>query len=188
VPPAGVGMVRRKWPMPGWALAAVVGLFMVAASVGTGFGVDVAPQVKARFNSLQHNQTYVLKESVSRVQLQGTNAAYRLVQDQQSSQNSVEIQSYGVADPKQISVTLRDGLLTVDTRRISKPGCTPVCPYEDGNITEVIIHAPHADTLKVDAPKDAALIRRDETVYKTIYRDGGIQYLAPAPPRPSIDN
>ncbi|HSX31045.1 MAG TPA: PspC domain-containing protein [Candidatus Saccharimonadales bacterium] len=178
---SGVALVRRRWSMPGWAIAAVVGLFIATTAVGAGFGVDVAPQVKDRVDSLRHSHTYVLKQPITSVKLLGTHVTYRIVQDQQSSENSVEVNSFGTVNPVKISVTEQKGRLTIDTRSVAKPDCTLFCPYEDSNTTEVIVHAPHADTLTVDAPMGTSVVRRDATTYKEVFRDGNLHYLAPKP-------
>ncbi|HSX05540.1 MAG TPA: PspC domain-containing protein [Candidatus Saccharimonadales bacterium] len=177
---SGVALVRRKWPMPGWAVAAVVGLFIAAGAVGTGFGLGVAPQVKSRVDALRHNRTVTLAQPIQRLHVLGTKAAYRVVYD---TKPSVEIHAFGNVQPSDVTITEQNGLLTVDTRGLAKPSCTLFCPFDDGNSTEVVIHAPNPDTLPADTPGGASFTIRNN--YKEIYRDGNLHYFTRLPQPPS---
>jgi phage shock protein PspC (stress-responsive transcriptional regulator) len=148
----GLTLVRRKWPIPGWVLAAMIGIFIVAGSVGVGLGADVAPQVRDTYKRLEHSVSYEQQMPTS-IKLNGSSVLYHLVY---GDEPTVEVRTLGVVDTKNISIT-RDaaGVLTIDTTHFH-PGteCQLVCTYGDSQ-TEIYIHLPKE--VPVDGTGGAAL-------------------------------
>lgn len=50
---SGLAMIRRKWPLPGWATGTLVALFVVAGGVGTALALDSVPHVSDRVDNAQ---------------------------------------------------------------------------------------------------------------------------------------
>jgi hypothetical protein len=150
---AGRSLILRKWVMPGWALAAVAGIFIVAASVGVGFAADIAPTIKHRFQAIEHSRNIAV-QPIKQMHLLGNNVQYRIVTD---SKPSVEIRTLGTVDTKAVKVAEKDGVLTIDSRQIHGGDCTMICPYDRSNV-EVVVHAPRGGGLPFDATGGAKVI------------------------------
>lgn len=45
---SGLAMLKRRWPLPGWAIGSLVALFVVSASIGTALALDAVPAVSDR--------------------------------------------------------------------------------------------------------------------------------------------
>ncbi len=134
-------LVRRKWTMPGWALAAMVGVFIVAASVGGGLAADATPTIRDQYDHLQHSQRIPVK-SFTKLNFVGSNVMYIR---EFGPTPVVHIKTLGNIDTSKIKISEKDGALTVDTRAFNpNQNCTMVCPYGDTN-TEIVVEAP--DTL-----------------------------------------
>lgn len=50
---AGMALVNRRWPLPGWAVGALIVLLVASGSAGTALAFDAAPRVSDRVNSAQ---------------------------------------------------------------------------------------------------------------------------------------
>lgn len=50
---AGLALTRRHWPLPGWAVGALVVLLIATGSAGTALSFDAAPRVSDRVDSAQ---------------------------------------------------------------------------------------------------------------------------------------
>jgi len=184
---SGLALVRRKWSIPGWAMAAIVGVFMVAASVGTAFGFDSAQSIQDRYLGLQHSQTHTLTQPITRLHIEGANAIYRI---DRGDKAAVEIRTFGKVDTHAIKFNKdANGVLTINTRSFAPSWkCGLFCPFGPTQ-TEIIIHTPNPDMLPSDAPGGTNLFYRNSADYKEIYQQDSVHYLAPAMPvRPSIGN
>jgi phage shock protein PspC (stress-responsive transcriptional regulator) len=141
----GRTLVRRKWAMPGWALAAVVGVFIVAASVGGGLAADAVPTIQDQYDHLQHSKR-ISVEPFTRISFLGNKVLYIR---QFGTAPVVHIKTLGNIDTSKIKISEKDGVLTVDARAFNpNQNCTMVCPYGDAN-TEIVVEAP--DTLTTPA-------------------------------------
>jgi len=187
----GVGLVRRKLSVPGWAVAAVIGVFIVAASVGVGLGFDVAPNIKARYESLQHVQTYSVA-SVKSIHIVGGNVYYSVVQ---GDKPEVEVRSFGKVDTHGTAVTTDPaGKLTIDATKftVHPSDCRLVCSLSDNQETKIIIHVPNLGTVPIESPSDVRVELKNDTVgYVITELNNGSTILAtpqalvpPTPPKP----
>ncbi len=50
---SGMAMIKRRWPLPGWATGSLVALFVVAGGVGTALALDSVPRVSDRVDAAQ---------------------------------------------------------------------------------------------------------------------------------------
>jgi len=179
----GVTLVRRKWVMPGWVVAAVVGVFIVASSVGVGFGFDVAPAVRDRYQSLQHTQVYSFG-AVNKVRILGGSTVYYSVIP--GDKPSVEVHTYnGLASKHLISVTAdASGVVTIDTTKLPEhAGCRLVCPFGDRQAT-ILISLPSMSQASIEAPASAPLQFDNGVDYVVTDVDSGNAILA-TPPIPA---
>lgn len=110
----GVAMVRRKWAVPGWALAALAGLFLVSAVAGAAAMPDTVNSVQERYEAAQHIETRTISP-FERVHIKD-GAARMAYQYEQSDTYSVEFRYLGDVSTKDITTTVADKTLTVDTR------------------------------------------------------------------------
>ncbi|MBX6333825.1 PspC domain-containing protein [Candidatus Saccharibacteria bacterium] len=52
---AGMALVTRRWPLPGWAVGALIVLLVASGSAGTALSFDAAPRVSDRVKSAQQS-------------------------------------------------------------------------------------------------------------------------------------
>jgi phage shock protein PspC (stress-responsive transcriptional regulator) len=144
----GLAMIKRRWTVPGWVAAAALGVFIVAASVGTAIGFDIAPAIQDKYDSMHHTQTYNTA-SFNKLKVVGSDIA--TFEYKPSNTYFVEVQYFG--SPKRdlgVSSQVQDSMLTVDASKYkSLEECTFFCFYSDNNI-RVIIHAPKLDDINVE--------------------------------------
>ncbi len=50
---SGMAMIKRKWPLPGWATGSLIALFVVTGGVGTALALDAVPRVSDRVDAAQ---------------------------------------------------------------------------------------------------------------------------------------
>ncbi len=135
---SGLALARRRWSMPGWAIAAIVGTFIVAASVGGGYGAAIAPAVQRRYQDVQHSR-HIPIQPFTKLNFVGNNVFYI---SQPGPTSDVEIRTLGNVNTSTIKVTEKDGVLTIDTTKFHpNAGCNIVCPFGTSN-TEVVIQTP----------------------------------------------
>jgi len=139
---AGRSMIIRKWTLPTWATAAIILLFICAASVGTALGFSTAPAISQRYAALDHSQW--------RPQPVFAQAHMQLGDVELDTQNDasygVEIRTLGNVDTSTIVTKViggNGGQLVIDASHFKGPAhrCILVCPYGPTN-TEIVIHGP----------------------------------------------
>jgi phage shock protein PspC (stress-responsive transcriptional regulator) len=146
----GVAMIRRRWTVPGWVGASVLGVSIVAASIGTALAFDIAPGIREKYRSMNHTQTYSMAPFTD---LKVVGKDESTFEYKPSSTYFVEVQYFGTTKrDTDISKQVKDGVLTVDTTKYKAAGeCDFVCLYGD-NTVRVIVHAPKLDSVSVDGP------------------------------------
>ena len=140
----GMAMVARKWRLPGWLVAAVLGIFLVAGGVGTALGFDIYPQLRQRYKDSQHTVTRQLQPFTS-VSLDGEDTNYEFVAD---TSYFVEVNYLGNLDIKHLATDIRDNNLTIDTKKMLDEGCPGVCLYDYRDV-KVVVHAPKLDKVSI---------------------------------------
>lgn len=151
----GRTLVRRKWTMPGWALAAVIGVFIVSASVGGGLAADAAPTIRHQYEHLQHSRR-VDVQPFTKLNFIGDNTFYL---SEEGSTAAVHIKTLGNVDTSKIKISNKDGVLTIDTSDFdSTEGCNVVCPYGDTN-AEIVIQTPDPSAVTMSTGTPGAELR-----------------------------
>lgn len=137
---AGRAVIRQKWGVPSWALAAFVGLFIASASIGTATSATLVQPVRQRIQSIEHNDWHSTP-SFTDVSIGSglNNVGWYTVYD---THYGVTIQSIGKTNAKSISVKVTNGKLYIDGN-VSDSGCTLICPYGDANVM-IQVHMPPA--------------------------------------------
>jgi phage shock protein PspC (stress-responsive transcriptional regulator) len=154
----GRTLVRRKWTMPGWALAAVVGVFIVAGSLGGGLGADAAPTIRHQYEHVQHSRRISVKP-FTKLNFVGNNMFYI---SEPGVANEVHIKTLGNIDTSKIKISEKDGVLTLDTSAFnpSSEGCRLVCPYGNTNV-EIVIQTPDPSAITSSLGTPGAKLRMD---------------------------
>lgn len=141
---SGVALIRRKWPLPGWALAAMVGLFIAAAAVGTGLGVDSASAVRQQYDHVQLSR-FIPVQTFSQVNFVGDDTVFYTIVP--GVRSEVEIRTLGDINTSAITISEHNGTLTVDTTKFHPvANCNVICPFGLTN-TEIIVHTPDTSGL-----------------------------------------
>jgi phage shock protein PspC (stress-responsive transcriptional regulator) len=141
----GVAMVRRRWQLPAWGVAAIVGLFFLSASVGGALAPDVVPRVHDRVEALNHSKIVRLP-AFNSAELQGSDTRFVFVPD---TRTYVEYKYFGNADLHDVSAKVSGQTLNVSTGKVSEiSSCSLFCIYSGPDLY-VYIHAPSLDHVKV---------------------------------------
>jgi len=141
----GIAMIRRRWQLPAWGVATLVGLFVVASSVGGAFAADAVPHIRDRVNGL-HHATTVSQPSFSRADLSGHDTRFVFVPD---SRTFVRYRYFGSVDVHQLHASVKNGTLTVRTDGLKgSSNCNLFCVYSGPDL-QVELHAPRLDDVHV---------------------------------------
>jgi len=143
----GLAMIRRKFPVPGWAVAAMIGVVLASASVGLALGLESAPSIAKRVDSLKHTQE-VKVAAFKNIELTGSQARFYFVP---SNTHSVDLQYMGKQKIDTSSVaTVNGDTLTVDAKSLLRHDeCKWLCLGNERWV-EVTIHAPSLATVTIN--------------------------------------
>lgn len=134
----GRAMIRRKWGVSGWVMAALTAIFVVGAGIGAASIAESIDPVRTRYEQAQHVVTRPLPAFKS-VRINAGSVATRV---EYADKYSYEIDSFGNVDTGKISAVVQDGVLYVDASRLHpKHGCTMICPYGSANV-QIIVRGP----------------------------------------------
>jgi len=136
----GISMIRRKWQLPAWAVAALFGFFFVTAPISGALIASDAPGLHQRFDALHHIQTNRVA-SFGNVVLSGREAKFFFLPD---SKYAVEYHYLGSKTIQRIKQSVTDNTLNIDTgdeAAKSLCGTVSICLY-DHNDLSIYIHAP----------------------------------------------
>jgi hypothetical protein len=144
----GVALIRRKWQLSVWALAAMIAIFIASVSVGTALGFDTVPRFSQRYDRLQHVEMRTVP-AFKHLRLNGQFNQMDFEQiDFNSSDYRVEILYMGSGDPIQVKTTVKDDALTIDSSEFLRANhCMLICPYGPHNL-RIIVHAPYGTSLQ----------------------------------------
>jgi hypothetical protein len=136
----GIGMVVRKWKVPGWVSGALVGVLLLGTASTAALTIDSIPQIRDRHNAMFHSAVTPV-DPFQKLQLLGsgtrsTNYIYR-----QSSEYKVEYRYVGKQPDANFNKGVKDGVLTLDTGDMPERRCTIFCDFNDRS-AEIIIYAP----------------------------------------------
>ncbi len=150
---AGVSMIRRKWIVPGWAMAGVAAIIFVSAAVAIPLGAAIAPEVRDRYKAAE--QTTI--RSVKEFKALDVTGSETVVRYEPADTYAVEIHSVGSIDKNAVKTEVQDdGTLMINTQNYRADyGCSLFCLMTSD--VEVVVKAPKIDTVRL----------HDMTVFKT---------------------
>lgn len=138
----GLAMVRRKWPIAGWATGAIFGLLFVCLAVIIALAGDTVPKVHQRFEAAHHSVTRGVPAFTS-VDIMGD----RFVDIQHGSSYAVTARYIGNPDVSKIKTSVVGGKLTVDTRQFTeRSDCDMLCIFHDYDLV-VTVYSPGLPTV-----------------------------------------
>ena len=159
----GITMLRLRWQLPAWGLAALIGIFLVSASVSSAFAVDVAPHVRDRVNALHHTRSVQVPTFTS-VDFEGQNTDFTYVVD---THTYVVYRYIGSLDAAKLKATVTDGKLVIDTKDAgSKSTCNGFCVSNDSDLIAEV-HGPPIATITINGQTSDMLQRcKSFTVFR----------------------
>lgn len=153
----GVAMIRRRWQLPAWGVAAFVGVFFIAAAAGGAFAPEAVNDVNGRVEALHHTQTHQTTAFTS-ADFNGKDTRFIFIRD---SRTYVNYEYYGDLNTSRIKTSVENGRLHVDTNDVSdKYRCNIFCIYSGPDL-QVVVHAPSLTDVSVHG-EQANFISGDE--------------------------
>ena len=134
----GVAMLRRKWQVPGWGLASLIGLFLVSMALGAALTADAAPKVRDRYE-VAHRITNRPLQAFTEVSAIGDDVRLRY---EPGTTYSLEFRYIGKPDLSEIKTEIKDGKLLINAQDFANDrNCTMLCLYHNYDM-QVTVHAP----------------------------------------------
>lgn len=141
----GIAMLRRRWQLPAWGVAALLGVFFLSTAVGGALAADVEPTIRHRVESLAHTRTVQLAP-FGMVDVSGAETNFSYVPD---GKMYVYYRYYGAVRTDKLQNTVKDSRLTIDTTGAEPYTCDNFCTGVDPGVT-VEVHGPKLATLTVN--------------------------------------
>lgn len=153
---AGDAVLRRKWVLPSWIVAAGIALMIAALSTASIIGIDNWPKVKERYAN-QRITTSLTLPAFSEIQLEGkdTDLVYKYASDYK-----MEVTYFGQKNVDELIGRESDGkVLLLNTTKYNKEtDCVGLClnNYDDLRIT---VYGPKLEA--VDVQGDSSTFEAD---------------------------
>lgn len=147
----GVAMVRRRWQLPAWCVAALFGLFFITAPIAGALTASSAPVLHARFDALHHYEKQALP-AFNTVDLSGSGATFNYFPD---TRYSIQYRYLGATDIHRIKAQVTNGILTVDAADVAtRPLCPNVsaCLLHNSDL-QIDIHAPQLTEARINGTR-----------------------------------
>jgi len=163
----GVSIVRRKWSVPGWATAALCAVLLSGLIAGGAAAPDTVDHVRARYQSISHVQTRTVEPFTKIAVKQGSADVVVRSDFSGNDKNAamkdvaykVEVRYVGDVDVSGIKTSVKDGVLTIDTRQFTPPAnwdCNGLCMGAD-DYFQIVVLSPQAvddsEQVKPASPK-----------------------------------
>jgi hypothetical protein len=165
---AGRAMIRRKWSVSGWVMAALVAVFVAGGGIGAAAITNSVEPVRTRYEQGQHvdRRSFPVFKSVQ------INAGDVLTHIEHSEEYAVEVRSTGDTPTSQVKTHFKDGVVTIDASRV-RPSydCNVLCPLGPTNI-QITVYAPERVSINQ--------VRGNSTNYYD--KDGNLLYAEPSQP------
>lgn len=143
---AGLAIAKRKWPLPVWVTALLVGAVFLCLSIGSAFTATVAPRVQDRYEALAQTSTTQVQPFSALEVIGDQNTQFRFVP---ASTTSVRVTYRGPADTTKLNIATSDQKLTVNALEFAKSlRCKNICLFHDPTV-EVIIYGPSIKSASV---------------------------------------
>lgn len=155
---SGLALIQRKWRIPGWGVAAIIGLFLAAGSAGAALAADSAPTIKQQYRDLYHSR-HVGIQPFQQLDFKGGDSGIYYV-TQSGPTADIDIHSLGKVDTSAIKIAEQNGKLTIDASGFRVPeDCGLICPYGRSNV-EIMITVPETNPMPVPLSRTT-----DGTIY-----------------------
>jgi phage shock protein PspC (stress-responsive transcriptional regulator) len=153
----GTAMIKRKWIVPGWVTASIIGLFLTAAALTAVMAPDAVNGVQDRYEKA-HVITSRTVPAFTEVDLKGL-VSFRYIQ---SDQYKVELRYLNKQDPETIATEVVGTTLIVDTVQFdSVIDCNKPC-ISTSAYPEAIIYAPSLTEVDIDGHSQMRNIRNGD--------------------------
>jgi phage shock protein PspC (stress-responsive transcriptional regulator) len=142
----GMTMIKRRRIVPGWVVAVAVGLFIIASAAGTAIGFDIAPSIRAKYDSMHHTQDIGVAP-FKNLDLNGDNTTFAYQPD---SRYFVEAKYFGnTVHDWSFARQVQNSTLSIDASKYQNTdSCNFMCLYKDNNV-QFVIHAPSLDAVHI---------------------------------------
>lgn len=142
----GLAMVKRKWPLPGWGLGAMVAVALASLAVGAALSADAAPRIKDRYEAANHTYTLAVPE-FNKLDVAGAMSTIRY---EESPTYAVVVKYWGDVDVSKIKAEVKDKTLLFDARTLARETqCQRLCIFQSP-IKEIIIQGPKLQEITAD--------------------------------------
>jgi phage shock protein PspC (stress-responsive transcriptional regulator) len=141
----GIAMIRRRWQLPAWGVAALVGVFFVSASIGGALAADTIPTIQHRVTALHHTKVVKL-ESFTHATVTGSGLNVVYMPD---SKSYVSYSYYGTQPVSELHTSVSGNTLRIAAGAVADNDCDAFCADIEPGL-EVDIHAPRLDSLTVN--------------------------------------
>lgn len=153
----GLTMMRRKWFVPGWATATIVGLFLVGASLGTALAYEAVPGVRQRIKDAHKTQVRPLTEFKNVVAI-GEDTRFLF---HPSDTYYATISYMGKVTEQNVQLIVEGDTLKIDSSKFMDQTLCIIFCVTDMRDLEIRIYAPSVDHVTVRGD-DASFISVDE--------------------------
>ncbi len=142
----GLAMVKRKWPLPGWGLGAMVAIALASLAVGAALSADAAPRIRDRYEAANHTYTRSVPEFHKLNVVGGTD----VIRYEEAPAYAVIVKYWGDVDVSKIEAVVKDQTLSFDARTLARETqCQRLCLFQSP-IREVIIQGPKLQEVVAD--------------------------------------
>lgn len=141
----GLAVVKRKWPLQGWALGAIVAVFLIGVTVSGALAADTAPRVSQRYEASRHTYTRTVPE-FRKLHVVGDHTMSD-VRYEESSNYKVTAKYWGNADFSTLVTDVTDQVLTIDLAQVAESvGCKKLCIFQPEYV-EIVIQGPKLEEI-----------------------------------------
>jgi phage shock protein PspC (stress-responsive transcriptional regulator) len=142
----GIGMVVRKWKIPGWVSGALVGVFLLSVASTGALVVDSVPRIRDRYEAMHHTST-IMTAPFKKLNLYGQNGVGTHYIYHPSNEYKVEYRYIGKQPSTTFNKGVKDDTLTLDMGEIKHKNCDWLCIDGDEGLAVTIIYAPSLDAV-----------------------------------------
>ena len=153
----GLAIMRRKWSIPGWATATIVGLFFIGASLGTALAYEAVPGVRQRIKDAHKTQVRSLTE-FKNVAATGEDTRFLF---HRSDTYYATISYMGKVTDQNVQLVVEGDTLKVDSSKFMNQTLCIIFCVTDMRDLEINIYAPSIDRVTVRGD-DASFVSVDE--------------------------
>ncbi|HYH74809.1 MAG TPA: PspC domain-containing protein [Candidatus Saccharimonadales bacterium] len=140
----GVAMIRRRWFVPGWATAGLVGLFFVGVTVMGPLTPGVVQKFESYATALDRTASRAVQEPFTALHIVDSGENYDnpvRYEYRQAEIPSIEFEYVGDAELSDVQTTVKDGTLIINTAEYdNNPDCSGICIAGEHDMKVTIKH------------------------------------------------